>query len=480
MQNKVSYTARIFMLDHETFGSNETKTVQSSGIFTLDDAKPSNSLFFIGKCGGEMRVELSVLVQQTTNGNIKASGKALLFEGTSENTGDLDGQKSFSQDINANTTGRIEFRVNNTDEGDDYADIFLEFINTKLNEQDCPNNIRTKATVLGSAFTGPAVSNINSPTAVKNGMKVDFQNCDIYCSPSTGTHEVHGDIRAKYDAKGGPNSDLFLPITDETTTPDTIGRYNHFSGNGSIYWTPNTGPMEVRGGIRGRWANQGWERSTYGYPTSDEMMIKQNPNQWYSDFQNGVIFWQDNAEMQPKTASINGQQVRKAFENIFREKANDPKLSIDSLSIVNVGNTRYDFWRSKNRIITFQITGEYSVDWIPDPNYTITLHLEFFANPVPNGLVASKIFARSAGFSITTSNFAGLGTQELANGLKEKLDNVFKENIDLTGSQSIPENAGFLSFKVMQDGGFTFYFRPDLAGGFAAAIVQNMLDNMAS
>ncbi len=479
MQNKISYYVKIFMLDHETFGSNETRTVENRAMFTLDDARPSNSLFFIGKCGGEMRVELSALVKQLANGDVNVSGKALLFEGTSENTSDLDGQSGFNKNIAANTTNSISFRVRNTDEGGDYADILLEFTNTKLNDQDCPNNIRTKATVLGLGFTGIAVSDINSPTPVRNGMKVDFAKCDIYCSPATGTHEVHGDIRAKYDAKGGPDSDLFLPVTDETTTPDTIGRYNHFSGNGSIYWQPNTGPMEVRGGIRGSWARQGWERSHYGYPTSDEMMINANPAQWFSDFQNGVIFWQDNAEIQPKIAAINGGQVRKAFENIFKQKANDPNLKIDSVNIVGIGNTRYDFWRSKNRIITFQISGEYAVDWIPDPDYKITLHLEFFADPIPNGKVASKIFARSVGFSITTTNFAGLGTRELADGLKAKLTEIFRNPIDLTNNQSIPENAGLLSFKVMADGGFSFYFRPDFAGGFAAAVVQNMLNNMA-
>lgn len=480
MQNKVNSLLRISMLDYETFGSNESKTVEDRNIFTLDDARNTKSINFTGKCGGEIRVELSVLVKQTANGSLDVSGKALLFEGTSENTNDLDGQKTFSKVIAPNTTDRISFRVNNTDEGDDYADIYMEFINTRLNDQDCPANIKAKADVLGIGFTGAAVSNINAPTVVRNGMKVDFEKCDIYCSPSTGTHEVHGDIRAKYDAKSGPNSDLFLPITDETTTPDTRGRFNHFSGNGSIYWHPDTGPMEVRGGIRGSWSRQGWERSIYGYPTSDEMKINSNPNQWYSDFQNGVIFWQDNAELQPKTASLTGNQVRDAFSNLFREKANDPKLSIDSVSISAVSNTRYDFWRSKNRTITFRITGEYSVDWAPDPDYTILLELSFYADPVPNGRTAARIFASLVSYNITTYNFAGIGTTELKDGLKSKLDDIFRNPIEISNGQVIPDNAGFLSFKVMQDGGFTFYFRPDLAGGFAAAIIQNFLNQLSS
>ena len=42
---------------------------------------------------------------------------------------------------------------------------------------------------------------------------------------------------------------LHYPVTDETGTPDGVGRFNHFEG-GSIYWTPGTGAKEVHGAIR--------------------------------------------------------------------------------------------------------------------------------------------------------------------------------------------------------------------------------------
>jgi hypothetical protein len=467
------------MLDHETFGANERKTVVNTGVFMLDNTRRTNSMFFVGKCGGELRIELSVEVRQLDNGNITVSGRALLFEGTSENSNDLDGQRSFNQTINANTTGTISFRVNNSDEGDDYSDIVMDFTNLRLNASDCTNNIKAKAEVLGAGFTGAAVSNINAPLTVPNGKKVDFQNCDIYCSASTGTHEVHGEIRRKYDAKGGPASDLKLPETDETTTPDTQGRYNHFSGNGSIYWHPTTGPMEVRGGIRHSWALQGWENSLYGYPTSDEMHINSSPNQWYSDFQNGVIFWEGNAEKQPKTATLSAAQLTNAVRKLFREKANDPKLTIDSVAIVSVSNTRYDFNRSKNRTITFEIKGEYQVDWAPDPDYTITLQLAFEANPIPNAQTATKVFVSLISGNVHTYNFAGIGTGELANQLSSKISQVFSSPIDLTEGQTIPAAAGLLSFKVMKTGALMFYFRPDIAGTIAALSVQGFLNDMA-
>ena len=89
---------------------------------------------------------------------------------------------------------------------------------------------------------------------------------------SAGAFEVHGAIRDKYLALGAEASILGYPRTDESGTPDGIGRFNHFQG-GSIYWTPNTSAHEVHGLIRDRWSGLGWETNPQlGYPISDEMI----------------------------------------------------------------------------------------------------------------------------------------------------------------------------------------------------------------
>jgi hypothetical protein len=88
---------------------------------------------------------------------------------------------------------------------------------------------------------------------------------------------------------GWERSFLRYPQTDETTTPDGVGRYNHFQG-GSIYWTPGTGAHEVHGAIRGLWASLGWERGWLGYPTSNELSTEDGTGR-YSEFQHGSIFW---------------------------------------------------------------------------------------------------------------------------------------------------------------------------------------------
>jgi uncharacterized protein with LGFP repeats len=100
---------------------------------------------------------------------------------------------------------------------------------------------------------------------------------------------VHGAIGEKYASLGGASSFLGHPLTNETTTPDGIGRYNHFQG-GSIYWTPDTGAHEVHGLIREKWAELGWERSALGYPVTDEMLTPDGQGR-RSDFQRGSIEW---------------------------------------------------------------------------------------------------------------------------------------------------------------------------------------------
>jgi uncharacterized protein with LGFP repeats/glucose/arabinose dehydrogenase len=110
----------------------------------------------------------------------------------------------------------------------------------------------------------------------------------IYFTPGTGAHEVHGAIRGRWEQLNWEKGVLGYPVTDETITPDGIGRYNHFTKSGSIYWSPGTGAHAVYGSIRDRWAQLGWERSYLGYPTSDEYSVAGGRR---SDFQHGYIVW---------------------------------------------------------------------------------------------------------------------------------------------------------------------------------------------
>lgn len=205
------------------------------------------------------------------------------------------------------------------------------------------------------AWVGAATSQIEQ---AGSGYIIRYQAADIYYSTATGAHEVHGDIRAKYNVFGAANGVLGLPVTDETGTPDGIGRFNHFEG-GSIYWTPNTGPMMVRGVIRDMWAAQGWENSQeFGYPVIDYLTTTGNPPEHWNGFQNSGIYSKNDIAAEALFAQISPEDltglVRKTFDKAL--KAADPDLGIEGgVNVLNVSDWGYGFWESRKRTITYEI-----------------------------------------------------------------------------------------------------------------------------
>lgn len=476
MTNLINYTLSMRIKDDESWpDSDEYANRSVSGTLLLDDATPERQILDIGRCGGEVRVEARFTFARSGGGAVRVSGDLRLYEGTSTNSSDLDGTASMNGSVAPDSSATLSQRVSNNDEGGDWADVTLQINNDALSDHDPCAHIDAKAAALGAAFTGAAVSGCEN---VRGGQRKRFQHCDIYYSATTGAHEVHGDIRRKYDFKGGPDSDLFLPVTDETATPDRIGRYNHFSGNGSIYWHPETGPMEVRGAIRATWAGQGWERGGLGYPTSDEMMIGESPMQWFSDFQNGVLFWQDYAGIDPAAATLQREGLLAAFDAAFRSRVTDTRVDIQSVSIVGVSSTGGDFIRSRNRTITFRLAGEISSGrwFIPDPDWWLEIPILIEAIPAPNAATDVRLQARRNGSAqIHAYNFAGIGTRQTVEGIRSAVENGFSAPISLA---DIPAAAGLLSAKVLPDAAIRLYFRPDGAGRFAASIAQGRLDNL--
>ncbi len=313
--------------------------------------------------------------------------------------------------------------------------------------------INSKAAGLGSGFTGREISALET---VKGGYRKRYENCDIYYSNATDAHEVHGDIRAKYNAKGGPNSDLGLPITDETGTPDGQGRYNHFYTNGSIYWHPNTGPMEVHGGIRWAWSGQGWELGPLGYPTTDERVV--GASQWVSEFQNGVVYWDSAGQKGTPVAGLSRDRLAAAVRRLFEQSKGDGDLKVGSLGISAVSDTGYGFWESRNRLVTFHIHGWYDNGWLPDTDYDMDLRLLFAADRHGDG--SRSLSVRLDHWYIHTS---GLGNGKLLRGLKDGVLKLFTTPLALG---DIPADVEVLAVKVMKDGALNIYVKPNVSNGF--------------
>ena len=143
---------------------------------------------------------------------------------------------------------------------------------------------------------GADVRNILGPPLgneyrVGGGQAQNYAGGRIYWSQTSGAHVVYGAILSRYLAVGGPTGPLGFPTTDESRTPDNVGRYNHFSRGGSIYWTPSTGAHAIYGSIRATWAATGWERGPLGYPTTDEMGTPDRIGRYNHFSRGGSVYW---------------------------------------------------------------------------------------------------------------------------------------------------------------------------------------------
>jgi hypothetical protein len=138
-----------------------------------------------------------------------------------------------------------------------------------------------------SGFLGQPLAD-EAPTFDGIGRARHYQGGSILWTPGRGPHETHGAIRDKWTSLDAERGLLSYPLTDELTTPNLAGRFNHFQW-GSIYWTPTTGAHEVHGAIRAKWASLGWERSFLGFPTSDELDLPGGGR--FNSFQGGAITW---------------------------------------------------------------------------------------------------------------------------------------------------------------------------------------------
>ncbi len=196
--------------------------------------------------------------------------------------------------------------------------------------------IRNKWASLGweKSFLGYPVTD-HRKTPDGKGRYVHFQGGSIYWHPKTEAYVVKGEIRKKWAELGWEKGFLKYPATDELTTPDGTGQYNHFQG-GSIYWYPGLGAYEVHGAIRDKWAKLGWEKGLYGYPVTDE--LRRSSGLRYSVFENGVIAWKkkDGAfEMEPST-KVSKSQSEKQLNFLIAQEIK----KISGYEFKPIGNAR--------------------------------------------------------------------------------------------------------------------------------------------
>ena len=117
-----------------------------------------------------------------------------------------------------------------------------------------------------------------------------YANGRMYWTPQQGITEVHGGIAATFEAHNA-HVDFGVPTNEESGTPDGRGRYNHFTGGRSIYWTATTGARTVLGGIRAKWESAGAHAGMLGYPSTNETVLADRVGA-FNDFEhNASIYW---------------------------------------------------------------------------------------------------------------------------------------------------------------------------------------------
>lgn len=125
------------------------------------------------------------------------------------------------------------------------------------------------------------------------GRRSRFTHGDIYWKSATGAAEVHGAIRAKWEALGGSGGLLGFPVSDEERVvvgTRELGRFSRFE-KGVIYWSPRTGAQEVHGAILSEWENiWGGATGPLGFPTSDETATPTSGGR-FNNFERGCLVW---------------------------------------------------------------------------------------------------------------------------------------------------------------------------------------------
>jgi glucose/arabinose dehydrogenase len=197
---------------------------------------------------------------------------------------------------------------------------------------------------LGAA-TGPEI--VDGPVHLR-----PYANGRLYWSAQTGVHEVGGQILADYLALGG-HQKFGPPLIDETATPDGVGRYNHFAGGSSIYWTSSTGAHQIGGEIKRKWAAFGYERGL-GYPTTDESVTPDGVGR-FNHFSGGSsIYWTAGSGAHQIGGEIKRKWAAFGYERGMGYPTTDE-------SVTPGGGARYNHFTKNGSIYWSGATGAHNV-----------------------------------------------------------------------------------------------------------------------
>ena len=159
------------------------------------------------------------------------------------------------------------------------------------------------ATEISAAYYRIGPASFGAPLAepicglAAGGCLQHFEQASIYWSRASGAHALRGGIRGKWGESGWEMGILGYPVGEEIVTADGVGRLQQFQG-GTIFWSPTTGAQVVRGAVLATWAGLGADTGVFGYPTSGELPAADGVGR-VQRFQGGSVFWSPSTGAQP-------------------------------------------------------------------------------------------------------------------------------------------------------------------------------------
>lgn len=277
--------------------------------------------------------------------------------------------------------------------------------------------------------------------------------------------ETHGAIRSKFGQMGWEAGFLGFPTTDETHTPDGVGRFNHFEG-GSIYWKPSISAHEVHGLIQQYWAHHGWERNPdLGYPISDETPTYAGGKSRFSDFENGVVYWDYGKSEAISLAkfTIGGasrpadQVLSQMNETIVKALKSNSRVYIKSgPSFAGVTDYRWDGSRVHNRLYQIHVDIGIDVSMVPDPTSNLAFWVGIAFDRAKRTVWA---FLDHATFytHVPWPTSMGVSADDINAEYKKVLDPMVGVHQD---TKTLPDGIHLLSVKVMPNGDLNVYVQP--------------------
>jgi hypothetical protein len=138
MPRRLAGTVRVDGTDDENWPETDEVVHKTYTInVVLDDSQPATALDIPDvKWGGECRVEVRVTARIVDGGRVQVEGKAMLFEGTSENTDDLEDQQTITMTVprgGSPVHQTIQLRSSGPG-GGDHAEVGFSLTNAVLEE----------------------------------------------------------------------------------------------------------------------------------------------------------------------------------------------------------------------------------------------------------------------------------------------------------------------------------------------------------